>query len=96
MNRRHTKVPGFVEWVDGPRWGGRLFVDDRELHAEFGQRLPLLSGMGEGHFFTIHTTKRGQTYLYWIKEPRLTKRDLIKAKQEARRLGKALGLPWAA
>jgi hypothetical protein len=90
---RHIKIPGFVEWVkpDG-RWGARLFptVDGEqdECYAEMNaERFPLPDDRrGYGYSFTIHTTKRGHTYIYWPPVKRITKRQIKKGRIWARRI----------
>jgi hypothetical protein len=38
-----------------------------------------------GSLFTIHQTKAGAAYLYWITKPTVTKRQIKLARQWARR-----------
>jgi hypothetical protein len=80
----HTKIPGFVEHVDGGgRWTARILLGDDELIADMLEPLPRHAQAGS--LFTIHQTKAGATYLYWITEPRTTRRQIKLARQRARR-----------
>lgn len=88
MTNGHTKIPGLVEAVDGSQWWARLIIDGKEYSAEMIEPLP--KGMGPGNLFTIHRTRRGKTYLYWITEPRITKRQIKKANQWARNMARML------
>jgi hypothetical protein len=80
---RHVKVPGFVEHIGSKGWTARLVVDGVECMA--GMVAPLPRHARPGSLFTIHRTKAGAVYLYWITEPRLTHRQIKHARQHARR-----------
>jgi hypothetical protein len=79
----HLKTPGCVEHIDSTGWQARLVVDDDEYLAEM--RAPLPSHAVIGSLFTIHQTKAGAAYLYWITKPTVTKRQIKLARQWARR-----------
>jgi len=80
---RHTKIPGFVQSIsaDRKRWWARLDADGEDLFAEMS--VPLPDDAVEGSLFTIHRTKAGHTYVYWIKT-RWTKRQVKVARQRGR------------
>lgn len=86
---RHTKILGYVDEVEGDQWWAVLKPENSpELYAEMA--LPLPDGMGPGNIFTIHRTKRGRTYLYWVLRPAFTRSQIKRARTEARRLWKVL------
>lgn len=80
--QRHEKWHGFVEHIERSRWWARLDVDGHDLMAEMTEPLP--PHAKHGSLFTIHRTKRGQVYLYWITRPLITKRRVKKARIWAR------------
>jgi hypothetical protein len=85
---KHTKIPGFVQSIEGPnRWWARLVIDGVDYEAQMIDELP--AHAQEGSYFTIHRTKRGRTYIYWITTP-WTKRQLKKARQRADQWAKEL------
>lgn len=84
----HAKISGFVTDVEDDTWWARLFIEDKPYEVEMSEPLP--DGMGPGNLFTIHLTKRGKTYLYWITKPSLTRSDLKRARFRARELRKVL------
>lgn len=79
MVSRHFKLSGFVGEIGPDFWMARF--DDNTV-AEMTEPLP--ADAGEGSLFTIHRTKRGRAYVYWITEPTWTRRDVKKARQSAR------------
>lgn len=80
--RHHFKFFGVVDAVEGDKWWARLEIEGRDYYAEMSKPLP--PNKGPGHLFTIHTTKRGRQYFYWIERPPMTQRRLKKARQRAR------------
>lgn len=95
--RKHTKYKGFtlskwnaadgmwVRFVDIPNSGD---IEAR-LNPEFGPP-PEGRRNGDRWIFTMHFPRRGEPYIYWPPMRYLTERDLIRAKQRARRMMKAL------
>lgn len=77
----HLKTHGFIESIEGERWWARLYLGDMEYSAEMVEPLPAHAEPGSR--FTIHMTKAGDVYFYWITRP-WTKRELKKARQRAR------------
>lgn len=73
-----------------------MFVADGERgydEYEAEMLLPLASGMVEGSMFSVHSTKRGKTYLYHIKDPVPSRKELKRAKQWASSAIKVFGWP---
>ena len=68
-----------------------MVIDGIDYSAEM--RDPLPPDMGEGNTFSIHKPKRGPSYIYWIRGPKLTKRQVKKARQRAAELAEWLCAP---
>ena len=84
---KHEKIRGFVDWIEEDCWWGRFVTEDGdEFSAQFTEPIP--SDMGQGNYFTIHITKHGHRYFYWIRKPVWTRAQLkrirIKARERAR------------
>jgi hypothetical protein len=88
MTGGHRKIAGFVDHIERGKWWARLDINGHDYIAEMKDPLP--AHARHGSYFTIHTTKRGHTYLYWITKPLITQRQIKKARQWASRMHKAL------
>lgn len=83
-HRQHVKWLGWIDTIapDKATWWGRIVrADDHARYpyeAEFTEPLP--KHARPGSYFSIHRTKRGRMYFYWITLPLITKRQAKKAR----------------
>lgn len=87
---KHTKIPGYVKEIHANGWTARLFPEPyphEGLWAEM--REPLPADVREGSPFTIHATKAGHVYIYWVRRL-MTKRQIKKARQWGKQMADRL------
>lgn len=90
MRAKHTKLRGYVDAIHDDGWWATLSTGKEEFYAEMKPEF-LDPDAVEGSLFTIHRTKRGRTYIYWIKRPLITQRQIKKARRWAEKIRKELG-----
>lgn len=63
-------------------------MDGAEYEAKMNAPLP--DDVKVGSYFTIHRPNHGDPYLYWIRGPMITKRQIKSARKRARELLKLI------
>lgn len=68
---------GYVHEIQGKKWWAIIRDDEvgDDLFVEMNEeKYPLPATITEpGYLFSVHTTKAGHTYIYWLPAPKISK-----------------------